>query len=171
MFNAGLFAWASTQVLFSRRLAMVKCRVCQGAGCLAREGEPGVTGWQAGRNPSGKGPVPQHLNEGIAGSVRIARSRQEPSDRQTSLVTRRVQGQVKKSRQSESSARRRARCRVPIIQFREGPNASLSPMGRGCLSGKPRWDFAQPCFSHLPCFYGTLIQGYTARWCQSRLWT
>lgn len=168
MFNAGLLMWAGTQVLFSRCLEWPCWNVCQGAGCLARDGEPGVTAWQAGSDLSDTGPVPQHLSEGTAGLVRIARSRWESSDHWTSLVTRWVWGQVKKSRQS--SARYTARYSVPIVEFREGPNASLGPMGWGCLSGKPRWDFAQPCFSHL-CFYGTVIQGYTAVWYQSRLWT
>ena len=68
----------------------------------------GVTVWQAGSNLSDKGPVPQHLNEGTAGPATIAGSRQESSDQQTSLVTKQVQGQVEKSRQSESSARYKA---------------------------------------------------------------
>jgi len=74
-----------------------------------------VTEWQAGGNLSDKGPIPQHLNERTAGPVRIVRSRQESSDHQSSLVTRQVQGQMKKSRQSENSARNKARHSVSII--------------------------------------------------------
>lgn len=52
-----------------------------GSWCLAREGELGVTEWQAGSNFSDKGPAPQHLNEVTAGPVRTVSSRQESGDK------------------------------------------------------------------------------------------
>lgn len=73
-------SWYTGAVQQMLGMAVVKCCACRGAGCLAREGVTRVTEWQVGSNLLDKGPVPQHLNEGTAAPVRIARSRQESGD-------------------------------------------------------------------------------------------
>lgn len=114
-------------------MPVVKCYVCQEAG-----GDS-----VAGRQQPDKAPVPQHLNEAAAGPLRILRFREE-----SSLGTRQVQGQMKKSRQCESSAR----CSEPTTYFREKSNISPNPMGKGCPSGKSRWDSTNPASHTFPGF-------------------
>lgn len=149
MLSARLFTWADTWVLLSRCLECPCWKVLCGR-------ELGVTVWQADSSLSDKAPVLQHLNEGTAGPGRTARSREESSDHQTSLVTSQAQGQGKESRWSVSSARCKTRCKArcsePIISFREKSNTSPDPMGRGCPSGKSRCDSTSPAPHTFPVF-------------------